>query len=87
MARLVAEGNASKQTPKKTLFAVLGDLLATKKVKDFCKDFDLLFKVGMKSVFTKCKQHFEPIVSTQQVLDFISKAPDVFGSWWDMRYY
>ena len=41
MARIVAEGKASKQKPKKTLFAVPGDLLVTKKVTDFCKDFDL----------------------------------------------
>ena len=85
MARLVAEGKASKLKPKKTLFAVPGDLLLTKKVKDFCKDFDLLFEVGIKSVFTEFKRHFEPIVNTQKVLDFMGKAPDVFGSWWDMR--
>ena len=35
MARIVAEGKASKQKPKKTLFAIPGDLLFTKTVKDF----------------------------------------------------
>ena len=37
MTWLVAEGKASKQKPKKTLFAVPGDLLVTKKLKTFVK--------------------------------------------------
>ena len=63
MARLVTEGKAAKQKPKKILFTVPGDLLLTKNVKDFCDGFDLLFEEGIKSVFTKFKRYFEPIVS------------------------
>ena len=39
----------------------------------------------MRSFFTQFKCHVEPIVSTQKVLEFISKAPDVLGPWQDMR--
>jgi len=78
MARLTAVEKKSRMKVKKTLFTVPGDLLVTEKVKRFCKDVDFLFEEGIRSVFTQFKRHFEPISGTQKVLEFISKAQDVF---------
>ena len=66
MAQLAAVGKASRQKVNNILLTVPGNLLVTEKVKNFCKDFDFLFEAEIRSVFSECKRHFEPIVSTQK---------------------
>ena len=60
-----------------------GKLFRKSAVVSFLNTIDEACRVALESVFLEFKDHSRPIVETDVMLQFIEKAPAVFGDSWD----